>query len=180
MKIIGQIVPILAFALSAASGGEQHLEVRLLKTLGAEPTEKTLQSLVEDPGAQATPMISVSLPESGVAKIQQVTPYRFATEYAQTGEPNSFDTKELGWTGSATVTHFDQDQVNLKLDLKNVRIGTPRVYDLKGIQMTMPTFTAVKIPDQDLALTHGAWRFVKDSLGNETFYWAVRITKQKS
>jgi hypothetical protein len=175
MKIIRLIIPTLVLGLSA-DAKESQLEVRILKMTGAQPSEKTLQSLAEDPGAQASPMVSVALPEVGEVKIQQVTPYRFASEYTSQGEPDSFVSKDLGWTGSATVSNSEDDKVTLKLNLTNVRIGTPRVYEVKGIQATMPAFTSVKTPDQELALTRGAWRFVKDSLGDETFYWAVRIT----
>jgi hypothetical protein len=180
MKTIDLIIPVLALALSAANAGEHQLEVRMLRTSGAVPSEKTLQSLVEDPGAQATPMISVTLPEAGDTKIRQVTSYRYATEYTPKGEPDSFVAKDLGWTGSAVVSHSGAETVNLKLDLTNLRIGAPHVYDIKGIQATMPVFTSVKIPDQELVLTRGTWRFVKGTLGEETYYWAVRITNQKS
>lgn len=175
MKTISLIVPILALALSAANAGENQLEVRLLRMSGAEPSEKTLEALVDDPGAQTTPMISIPLPEAGDAKIRQVTPYRYATEYTPKGEPDSFETKDLGWTGSATVAPSGSNKVNLKLDLTNIRIGTPHIYDVKGVQATMPVFTLVKIPNQELALTRGKWRFVKDSLGEVTYFWAVRI-----
>jgi hypothetical protein len=106
--------------------------------------------------------------------------HRYATEYTLKGEPESFENKDLGWTGSATVAPSGEGKVNLKLDLTNVRIGTPHVYDIKGIQATTPVFTSVKIPDQELALTRGTWRFVRGSLGEETYYWAVRITNQRS
>lgn len=54
---------MLAIALSVVNADKQQLEVRLLRMAGADPSEKTLQSLVEDPGAQATAMISVALPK---------------------------------------------------------------------------------------------------------------------
>jgi len=180
MKTVNLIIPILALALSPVNAGENQLEVRLLRMSGEDPSEKTLLTLVEDSGAQATAMISVALPEAGDAKIRQVTPYRYATDYTPKGEPDSFVTKDLGWTGSASVSNSGADKVSLKLDLTNVRIGTPHVYDIKGVQATMPVFTSVKIPDQELALTRGEWRFVKGTLGKETFFWAFRIANQRS
>jgi hypothetical protein len=174
------IIPILAFALSAANASQNRLEVRLLKTSGAEPTEKTLRSIVEDPGAQSTPMVSVALKDAGNTDISQVTSYRFASEYTPDGEPDSFVDRVLGWTGRATITHEGEGQHNLKLDLTNVRIGTPQVYEVDGVQVTMPVFTSVKIPEQHIVITRGEWLFVKDSSGDETFFWAVRITNQKS
>ena len=177
MKTISLIIPLLAFSISAATAGGNQLEVRLLRMSGDAPNKKTLQSLVVDPGAQATPMISVPLSDSGEAKIRQVTPYRYATEYTPKGEPDSFQNKDLGWTGSATVTYSGEDKVNLKLDLTNVRIGPPHIYDVKGVQVTMPVFTAGKIPDQEMVLTRGLWRFIKSTQGDDTYFWAVRVAK---
>jgi len=104
-----------------------------------------------------------------------VTSYRYATEYSGEGEPGDFITKDLGWTGKATVSNSGDDKVNLRLDLTNVKIGTPRVYDVEGFQATMPAFTSVKIPDQELTLTPGKWRFVKSALGDDVYFWALRI-----
>lgn len=174
MKALRLLVPVLVLPL-AAHAAESQLEIRLLKFSGAVPSERTLQSLVEDPGAQADAMVSVTLSETSSTEIRQVTPYRFATEYTPKGTPSSFESRDLGWTGNATIASTGQDKINLKLDLSNVRIGTPQIYEVKGIQAPMPTFTAVSISENALTLTRGQWKFMKCGEDTGSFFWAVRV-----
>ncbi len=179
MKTPISILALISLSIVIAYADESRLQIRLLKASGATPNDAMLRTLVEDPGAQAAPLVSQTFTDREDFKIREISIYRYATEYTPEGIPTAFETTELGWTGGATLISQDPDKFDLKLDLTNVRIGTPRIYEIEGVQFAMPVFTSIKASNQEMPLVRGEWAFFRASSPSEseTIFWAVRVVE---
>jgi hypothetical protein len=179
MKPTAPLLSSLMFSLTSVHAAEDMLEIRLVKLTGIEPSDKTLRALVEDAGAQATAMVTVPLAAAGDTEIKQLAPYRYPAEFTGKGEPETFNTQNLGWEGKACIISVDQNEIRLMLDVSNHRIGTPHVYDTKGVQTYMPSFTSVQMSIGGLPLNRGEWKFVKTP-DKESAFLAVRVSGPSS
>ncbi|RYD22999.1 MAG: hypothetical protein EOP88_05890 [Verrucomicrobiaceae bacterium] len=174
MKPAAILFSSLVLSLASVHAAGDVLEIRLVKLTGTEPSDKTLQALVEDACAQATAMVTVPLASAGDTEIKQLSPYRYPTEFTAKGDPDTFDTRNLGWEGKASIISTDQKGMSLVLDISNHRAGTPHVHDTEGVQTYMPTFTTIEMIIGGMPLTRGAWKFVKTPDKESTFL-AVRV-----
>ena len=173
------VFPILAACLAfsgAAQAADRVIEIRLLKTSGAVPTEATLRSIVEDPGAQAAAATSKALPAEGSVKIEGTTPFRFASEYTMEGEPSSFETTDLGTRATVATSMGADGKLQLELDLESKIADAPVVYEVDGVQVTMPVFHRVASGDARLQVTPGEWAFLSARSGEVPMHWAIRVT----
>lgn len=177
MKPSASFILAACLILSGTShAAERVIEIRLLKTSGAAPTEATLRSIVEDPGAQAAAVTSKALPAEGSVKIEGTTPFRFASEYTMEGEPSSFETTDLGTRASVAASKGDQGKLQLELDLESKIADTPVIYEVDGVQVTMPVFQRVANADARLQVKPGEWGFISARAGEAPLHWAIRVT----
>lgn len=174
--------PIQTLALSLLLGlpamAEQTMEIRLLHVTGDAPNEKMLHSLVDDPGAQASEKLEAAVGAAGKIAIKKLTPYRYPSEYTSTGEPSTFETRELGVSGSGRIADEEAGTARLKIDLSGTLIGAPRVYEINGAQVFMPVFIQVASPGLELNVRPGEWSFVRRQVGDYTYVWALRLKNQ--
>lgn len=147
---------LLATAISQAA--ERTLEIRLLKSTGAAPSNTTLRALAGHPGAQLMPPIRKELPKDGVVKIAEITPFHFASEYNDKGAPVAFEMKEIGSTGEVTVTDVGHG-LDVAFNFKLTRAGAPHVYDVNGVQVVMPVFQVDKT-ESTVTVKPGEWTFL--------------------
>ncbi|MDQ8192651.1 hypothetical protein [Roseibacillus persicicus] len=169
---------ITAVAVLSTSLAATELEVRLLHAGGSEPNETTLAAIVENSGAQVAPVFQVKLVDAGETEIKAVAPFRYPTEYSPQGQPNGFETRNIGWEGK--VDHEAvADSVKLKLKLMNTSSGPPEIYQMDGFQVVMPVFKIARAPEKELLVTVGEWHFVKGCLNEMTVFWAVRVAESE-
>lgn len=157
---------------------ERTMEIRLLHVTGDAPDDKMLNRLVDDPGAQAAEKFEAAVGADGAIEIKRVTPYRYPTEYTSTGEPSAFETRELGVIGSGKIADEEAGTARLKIDLSGTLLGAPRVYEIEKAQVFMPVFTQIASPGEELSVRPGGWSFVRRQVGEETYFWAIRLKDQ--
>lgn len=175
MKLAALLLCSLVLPLASIHAAGEMLEIRLIKLTGTKPSDKTLRALVEDPGAQACAKFAVLLARTGETEIKQLAPYRYPTEFNGKGEPDAFETRKLGWEGTASVVSADREKITLNLNISNLRMGTPHVYETNGVQTYMPVFSSFRLSTSDLQLPPGEWKFVKTGAENDPFFLAVRV-----
>lgn len=175
MKTTHSKILALSLLLGPPAMAERTIEIRLLHVAGDAPNEKMLQRLVDDAGAQAAEKIEASVAAGGKVEIKKVTPYRYPSEYTVAGEPSAFETRDLGVSGTGTLADKEAGTVHLKFDLSGTLLSAPRVYEVKGTQVFMPVFTQVTSPDEELSMRPGEWSFVKRQIGEENYFWAIRL-----
>ena len=168
----------LSLLLGLPAMAERTMEIRLLHVTGDAPDDKMLHRLVDDPGAQAVAKFEAAVGARGAVEIKRVTPYRYPSEYTATGEPSAFEKRELGLSGSGTIADEEAGTARVKIDLLSTLLRAPRVYEVKGTQVFMPVFTQVTSPSGELSVRPGEWSFMKRQIGEETYFWAIRLNNQ--
>lgn len=179
MKTPATCLLLSLFAAIATTGAaEQTIEVRLLKTAGASPSETTLKSLVDAPGAQVLPAYRSDLATAGATRLEQTSPFKYASEYSSEGKPTTFETQDLGLKGEVSVKPRGEFQ-ELKLNLSGAITGTPQIYEVDGVQVTMPVFEKTT-SEATIDVKKNEWSFVSAMQGEKSFFsWAIRISDAK-
>lgn len=164
----------MLLGIGTTHAADRNIEVRLLKTSGVVPNQATLETLVEDPGAQVTPGVKKTLAADGVTKLDQTTSFRYASEYTSEGKPATFETKALGLAGEVS-TEAEGDLIELKMNLSSTTADSPHIYEVKGVQVTMPVFEKIAT-ETTLTVKPGDWSFLNVKQGEKTCFWAIRVS----
>lgn len=80
--------------------------------------------------------------------------------------------------GSGKIADEEAGKARLKIDLSGTLLGAPRVYEIKEAQVFMPVFTQVASPGEELSVRPGEWSFVRRQVGEDTYFWAIRLKNQ--
>jgi len=168
-------LPLSSHVLQAA---ETTLEIRLIETKGAVPNEATLRAIVESPGAQLMPVIRKELPQDGVVKVSETTPFRYASEYSDKGEATGFETRNLGPEGEVSLKGVDGGLLEMGFKLGNAWAKAPQIYEVDGVQVVMPVFQSVRT-ETNLTIKRGEWSFLQVPDGDASVCFAVRVVGTK-
>lgn len=174
---------LLSLGLSShvLQAAEPTIEIRLIETKGAAPSEATLRAVVENPGAQLMPVIRKELPEDGVVKVSETTPFRFASEYSDKGEATGFEVKNLGPEGELSLKGLGLGEGSLEMEFKlgNAWAKAPQIYEVKGVQVVMPVFQVAKV-ESNLTIKKGEWSFLPVPGDDASVCFAVRVSENQN